>query len=147
MSKPIQPPHSSEAEQAVLGAILLSQKALDTAVEKLFASDFYAEKHRLIFRAACELNQKSEAVDAVSVAEWFSRNNLLDSVDGGAYVTMLANETPGTANAIGYINIIRRKAMAREMIEQAMDAADDLYGGADPQRPGRQDRREVQRRA
>jgi len=113
-----------EAEQSLLGALMLSEHAWDKVADRLSEGDFYRETHRLMFRAIGELQQAHQPSDAVTVADWFARNNLLDRVEGGAYVTMLANETPGTANILGYAEIVREKSILRQLIEIGTEVSD-----------------------
>jgi replicative DNA helicase len=119
------PPHSNEAEQSLLGALMLSANTWDKVADQIDESDFYRENHRLIFRAITELCQQGQPCDAVTVAEWFARNGKLDRVDGGAYLTMLANETPGPTNILGYANIVRERSILRQLIEIGTGIADD----------------------
>lgn len=124
------PPHSNEAEQSLLGALMLSANSWDKVADKIDESDFYRENHRLIFRAIAELSQQAQPSDAVTVAEWFASHGKLDRVDGGAYVTMLANETPGPANILGYAHIVREKSILRQLIDIGSDIADDALNSA-----------------
>jgi replicative DNA helicase len=119
-----QPPNSLEAEQSLLGALMLSEHAWDKVADRLTEADFYRETHRLIYRAIGDLQAQHQPSDAVTVADWFGRNDLLDRVDGGAYLTMLANDTPGTSNILGYAEIVREKSILRQLIEIGTDVAD-----------------------
>lgn len=119
-----QPPSSMEAEQSLLGALMLSEHAWDKIADRLGEGDFYRETHRLIFRAISELQADHQPSDAVTVADWFARHDLLDRVEGGAYLTMLANETPGTSNVTGYADIVREKSILRQLIEIGTQVAD-----------------------
>ncbi len=125
MSSVKAPPHSNEAEQSLLGALMLSSNAWDKVADQIDEADFYRENHRLIFRAITELSQQGQPCDAVTVAEWFARNGKLERVDGGAYITMLANETPGPANIVGYAHIVRERSILRQLIEIGTSIADD----------------------
>lgn len=124
------PPHSNEAEQSLLGALMLSANAWDKIADQVDESDFYRENHRLIFRAIADLCHKGQPCDAVTVAEWFSSHDKLDRVDGGAYVTMLANETPGPSNILGYAHIVREKSILRQLIDIGTGIADDALQSA-----------------
>ncbi|MGY6587162.1 MAG: replicative DNA helicase [Wenzhouxiangella sp.] len=119
------PPHSNEAEQSLLGALMLSGRAWDQVADQITEDDFYRHNHRLIFRAIAELCQQDQPCDAITVTEWFARHGKLDQVDGGAYVTMLANETPGPANVVGYANIVRERSVLRQLIDIGSRIADD----------------------
>jgi replicative DNA helicase len=122
------PPHSNEAEQSLLGALMLGPDVWDRVADQIDEVDFYRENHRLIFRAISELAQEGQPCDAITVAEWFSRHGKLDKVDSGAYLTMLANETPGPANAVGYAQIVREKSILRQLVQIGSDIADTALG-------------------
>ncbi len=124
------PPHSNEAEESLLGALMLSANAWDKIADQVDENDFYRENHRLIYRAMAELFQQGQPVDAVTVTEWFQRHGKLDRVDSGSYITMLANETPGAANIQGYARIVREKSILRQLIDIGSGIAEDaLVGG------------------
>ena len=125
-----QPPNSMEAEQSLLGALMLAAEAWDKVADKLSERDFYRETHRLIFRAIGELQDDHQPTDAVTVADWFARHNLLERVEGGAYLTMLANETPGWTNITGYAQIVREKSVLRQLIEIGSQVADSALNPA-----------------
>jgi len=119
------PPHSNEAEQSLLGALMLSMEGWDKVADQVDENDFYRSHHRLIFRAIRELSESGQPCDAVTVADWFSSRGTLDKVDGGSYLTMLANETPGPANILGYATIVRERSILRQLIEIGTSIADD----------------------
>ncbi len=119
------PPHSNEAEQSLLGGLMLSTTAWDKVADQVDEADFYRENHRLIFRAISELCHQGQPCDPVTVAEWFSRHGKPDRIDGGAYLTMLANETPGPANILGYARIVREKSILRQLIDIGTEIADN----------------------
>ncbi len=124
------PPHSNEAEQSLLGALMLSATAWDKVADQVDEADFYRQTHRLIFRAISQLCHEGQPCDAVTLAEWVSRHGKLDRVDGGAYLTMLANETPGPANVLGYAAIVRERSILRQLIEVGTEIADDALGSS-----------------
>lgn len=111
------PPHSIEAEQAVLGGLLLSAQAWEQIADLLTESDFYREDHRTIFRAVHDLNEISRPCDAVTVTEWFESHGKAELIDGGAYVTQLAGSTPSAANVVAYAEIVREKSILRQLID------------------------------
>lgn len=111
------PPHSVEAEQAVLGGLLLSPRAWEQVADQLTEEDFYREDHRVIFRAVSELNQLGRPCDAVTVSEWFEAHGNADLVDGGGYITRLASGTPSAANVHAYAGIVREKSILRQLID------------------------------
>ncbi len=111
------PPHSMEAEQSVLGGLLLSASAWDQVADKVTEPDFYREDHRLIFRAIRDLHESSRPCDAVTVSEWFESHGKADQVDGGHYISQLANNTPSAANVGAYADIVREKSILRSLID------------------------------
>ena len=111
------PPHSIEAEQAVLGGLLLSSRAWDMVADVITEADFYREDHRLIFRAIHELSDGGKPCDAVTVTEWFEARGQVDQVDGGAYISQLASSTPSAANVKAYAEIVREKSILRQLID------------------------------
>ena len=120
------PPHSLEAEQAVLGGLLLSPRAWDTVADIITETDFYREDHRLIFRAIAQLSNDSKPCDAVTVTEWFESHGLVDQVDGGGYIIQLASSTPSAANVRAYAEIVREKSILRQLI----DVGSEITSGA-----------------
>ncbi len=109
------PPQSVEAEQAVLGGLMIDPKAL--ARITLDPADFYRRDHQLIFRAIQTLDQDGQPCDAVTVGEWFEGQGLSDQVANGAYLTELSSTTPGAANIVAYARIVREKSLLRELID------------------------------
>ena len=117
VESPKVPPHSMEAEQSVLGGLLLSSSACDQVADTVTEPDFYREDHRLIFRAIRELHESSKPCDAVTVSEWFESHGKSDQVDDGNYISQLANNTPSAANAGAYADIVREKSILRSLID------------------------------
>jgi len=111
------PPHSIEAEQAVLGGLLLSSRAWDQVADIITERDFYREDHRLLFRAVHELNEAGRPCDAVTATEWFESHGLVEQVDGGGYISQLAASTPSAANVKAYAEIVREKSILRQLID------------------------------
>jgi replicative DNA helicase len=111
------PPHSLEAEQSVLGGLMLSASAWDHVADKVSEADFYREDHRLIFKAVHDLHEASRPCDAVTVTEWFESHGKADQVDGGNYISQLANNTPSAANVGAYADIVREKSILRSLID------------------------------
>lgn len=111
------PPMSVEAEQAVLGAIMLDATAFPMARALLDERDFYRRDHQLIFRAIIECNDRDQPFDSVTLGEWFESQGLAEHVAGGAYLIELASQTPSAANAEAYARIVKDKAVLRRLIE------------------------------
>src|SRR3712207_3475519 len=112
---PFAPPHNLEAEQSVLGTVLLSDTALPALIidERVQPEDFYRESHGRIFRAMLDLHTKGEPVDAVTLKEVLKQSGELDAVGGEAAVDFLAGAVPGIANVRHYAKIVRENAMLR----------------------------------
>ncbi len=110
------PPHNEEAEQAVLGAMLLSRDAIARVIEILHSDSFYYEHHGIIFRVIVELFEKGLPVDLVSVTEELRSRNLLDKVGGSVYLASLLDVVPTAANVEYYANIVSEKALLRKLI-------------------------------
>ncbi len=111
------PPNSIEAEQSVLGGLMLSKTAWDMVADKITEADFYREDHRLIFQAISDLHDNSRPCDAVTVSEWFEARGKTDQIDGGNYISQLANNTPSAANVAAYADIVREKSILRSLID------------------------------
>jgi len=111
------PPYSTEAEQNVLGAIMLVPGAMSKVADMLEEGDFYRRDHQLIFRALVELSGKDIPTDSVTVGEWFESNGLGEQVAGGAYLVELASNTASAANIEAYAEIVKDKARLRQLID------------------------------
>jgi replicative DNA helicase len=118
------PPHSLEAEQAVLGSIIQSIDAWDKVAEVLIQEDFYNRSHRVIFTAITRLISKSSAADPITLKAELELHNELDDVGGFSYLVNLARNTPSSSNITAYANIVRERAVVRELIGAANDIAD-----------------------
>ncbi|MBK8163267.1 MAG: replicative DNA helicase [Gammaproteobacteria bacterium] len=110
------PPHSLEAEQSVLGGLMLDNSAWDAVADAVTEGDFYRHDHRLIFRAVSDLCSRSEPVDVVTVSEWLERHKDLDKAGGLAYLAEIANSTPSAANIKAYAGIVRERSVLRQLI-------------------------------
>lgn len=118
------PPHSIEAEQSVLGGLMLNNQAFDRVAELVVAKDFYTRAHKLIFEAMEKLEESAQPLDLVTVSEALEKNNQLESVGGFAYLGEIAKNTPSAANIDAYASIVRERAVVREMIGVANDIAE-----------------------
>ncbi|MDQ5767978.1 replicative DNA helicase [Thiothrix subterranea] len=126
------PPHSIEAEQSVLGGLLLSglandSTAWDTIADKIIESDFYRQDHRLIFRAIADLVEDSKPLDLVTVSEWLKQRNELENAGGFAYLATMAKDTPSAANIRAYADIVREKSVLRQLISVGTGIADSAF--------------------
>jgi replicative DNA helicase len=127
VESPKVPPHSLEAEQSVLGGLMLSATAWDQIADKITETDFYREDHRLIFRAIYDLHNSNRPCDAVTVSEWFESHGKADQVDGGSYISQLANNTPSAANVGAYADIVREKSILRSLIDVGAEITSSAF--------------------
>ena len=126
------PPHSLEAERAVLGAILLERESLPKAVELLQAPDFYKEGHRKIFHAMLGLFERNEPVDLLTVSEELRRRTELEEVGGPAALAGLVEEAATAAHLLSYGGIVREKAVLRELIRISTEIIGQSYEAREP---------------
>ncbi|EGO65688.1 replicative DNA helicase [Acetonema longum] len=117
------PPQNLEAEQSVLGAMLIEREAISRVSEILRPEDFYREAHRLIFQAMLALFNKNDAVDMVTVVESLRKDDKLEPAGGIAYITTLANSVPTAANVTYHARIVEEKALLRQLINTATHVA------------------------
>ncbi|MDW7739225.1 MAG: replicative DNA helicase [Bacillota bacterium] len=113
------PPQSKEAEQSVLGSMIIDKEAIFAAAELLSDQDFYSTAHQKIFAAIISLSEKGEPVDIVTLAEELQSNQCLDEVGGRSYLVNLANIVPTAANVQYHSHIVREKAILRSLIQAA----------------------------
>ncbi|MBV1840284.1 replicative DNA helicase [Photobacterium ganghwense] len=123
-------PHSLEAEQSVLGGLLLDNEKWDVVAEKVVAKDFYSRPHRIIFEGVASLLESGQPLDLITLSEHLERADKLEDVGGFAYLAELAKNTPSAANILAYAEIVRERALIRDMISVANEIAD---AGYDPQ--------------
>jgi replicative DNA helicase len=121
------PPHSVEAEQAVLGGLMLDNSTWDAIADRLRAEDFYGRDHQLIFGAIAELSARSEPADAVTLAEFLVSKGQSDDTGGLAYLAGLARDTPTAANIRAYADIVRERSVLRQLIGVSSDIAASAY--------------------
>ena len=117
------PPHSVEAEQAVIGGLLLDNRAWEQIADRITENDFYRADHRIIFSAIRNLEEKSQPFDAVTLSEWMGTNGQLEDAGGLAYLGRLAKETPTAANIVAYADIVRERSVLRQLIAVGTDIA------------------------
>lgn len=125
------PPHNLEAEQAVLGAMMLDKDAVYTALEILQAEDFYKEAHQIIYTAMQKLETQSEPIDMITLTEELHRQNKMEQVGGVGYVTEIANIVPTAANVRHYADIVFEKSLLRKMIQVSTQIANRCYEEAE----------------
>ena len=125
------PPQNIDAEQAVLGAMLIKKEAIAEVSQLLRPEDFYRDAHKIIYEAMLTLFNRNEPADIVTVTNYLNNESKLDKVGGIAFVTALANVVPTAANVIYHANIVREKADLRHLINTATDIAGMAYEAAD----------------
>jgi replicative DNA helicase len=117
------PPHSVEAEQSLLGGLMLDQRAWDQIADLVTADELYRADHRLIFSAVAALVERNQPPDAVTISEHLQRLGQLEAAGGLAYLARLVEDTPSAANIRAYARIVRDHAMLRKLIEIGGDIA------------------------
>lgn len=122
-----QAPYSLDAEQAVLGGLMLDDTSWDDVAEAILIEDFYRKEHRLIFEAMQKQADDSKPIDLVTLSEALDNANNLDTAGGIDYLGELSNHTPSTANILAYAHIIRERAIQRKLIFVANSISDSSY--------------------
>lgn len=125
------PPYDNDAEEALLGAMLLSRDAATVATEILTASDMYAPKHAAVFDAISRLMNSGEIIDPVTVADALSSQGMLDEIGGAVALLTWQSNTPATTNAGRYADIILRKSLLRSLIAAGAEIAELGYEGGE----------------
>jgi len=121
------PPYSLQAEQSVLGGLMLDNQCWDKVADKVSIEDFYRKDHRLIFESITELARRDEPFDVVTISEVLGQTGELDSVGGLAYLAALANDTPSAANIVSYADIVRQRSVRRQLIHIGNEIADSGF--------------------
>ena len=121
------PPHSIEAEQSVLGGLLLDNSAWEKVADLLTDSDFYRHDHRIIFRHIARLVDIARTADVVTVSESLDKNAELASIGGLAYLASLAQNTPSAANIRRYAEIVRERSVMRALAQVGTEIAESAY--------------------
>lgn len=125
------PPQNMEAEQAVLGAILLDSEALGTVMERIGSEDFYRVSHQHIFEAIVSLSEVNEPVDLITLTARLQDRKQLEEIGGVSYLTQLANAVPTAANVDYYSQIVEEKAMLRRLIRAATQIVSNGYASSE----------------
>ncbi len=124
------PPHSVEAEQSVLGGLLLENHAWDRIADVINQNDFYRHDHKLIYRMITRLIEQGKPADVVTVAELLENHGELSNVGGLSYLVALAQNTPSAANIRRYAEIVRERGIMRKLVEVGTDIAESAYNPA-----------------
>ncbi len=125
------PPHNIEAEQAVLGCMLLDADIIPTVTELIRSEDFYREDHREICEAILDITENAGPVDIITVSDQLQLRGTLDSVGGLDYLASISGAVPTTANAKHYTKIVEEKALLRKLIKASSDIASMSYDATD----------------
>ena len=131
------PPHSIDAEQSVLGGVLLANEAFHSVIDILIAEDFYLESHRQIYTSLCELDHRNEPIDVVTLTHHLKnhliderkpeKGSRLDAIGGVSYLSMLLESVPTAANISVYANIVKEKATIRRLLSTITGIAKECY--------------------
>ncbi len=121
------PPHSIEAEQSVLGGLMLDNEAWLKIADRLSDKDFYRRDHQLIFVAIRQLLEDSHPCDLITLSEWLEQQAKLDLVGGLAYLGTLAKNTPSAANITAYADIVRERSVLRQLVRVGTDIANSAF--------------------
>jgi len=120
-------PQDLDAERSVLGGVLLTNDAFYDVLSEIRAEDFYRDPHKRIFEAMAELSSRGEPIDVITLGDELKKRGDLEVVGGHAYLGLLSDFVPGTANVARYAKIVREKALARRLIAAAHEIARDGY--------------------
>jgi replicative DNA helicase len=123
------PPQQVEAEQSLLGGILIESDGLPAALEVLKGDEFYRDTHRIIFRAFQDLFERNEPIDLITAVDFLAGQNQLDAVGGATYLASLTEMVPSAANVAAYAKIVNEKALLRRLIQAASEIMSWCYGG------------------
>ena len=140
------PPQNIEAEQSVIGAMLIDKNAVSVVTEKLMPEDFYRQAHQVIYSAMLTLHSRNEPIDMVTLIDELKKMNKLDDVGGVSYVTLLANAVPTAANAKYHAQIVEEKSLLRQLVEGGTAIAAMGYDGSEDVRDIMEDLRTEHRR-
>ena len=121
------PPHSIDAEQSILGGLLINNGSWDNIASIVNEDDFYRRDHRLIFKAICDQIEEGKPCDVVTLSERMESHNILDEVGGLAYLGSLVNNTPSATNIRAYSDIVRERSILRQLIKIGNEIADNAF--------------------
>ena len=124
------PPHSVEAEQSVLGSILLDKEAMISVSETLVPEDFYKEAHKVIYESMLKLYNSQSEIDLITLTDELRDQGYSDDIGGIAYITSLSTVVPTTSNIKYYVNIVKEKSISRQLISAANDIINLGYDGS-----------------
>ncbi len=125
------PPHSQEAEQGVLGGIMLDNRAWDRIIDLVSADDFYRPDHRIIFQAIADLAKRNQPFDVLTISEMLKQRDSVEKAGGDAYLFELAQNTPSAANVVAYAEIVRERSVLRQLIATGTDIIENAFNPSD----------------
>ncbi|MEI7616055.1 MAG: DnaB-like helicase N-terminal domain-containing protein, partial [Actinomycetota bacterium] len=132
------PPYNLEAEESLLGSMIISKDAINSVLEIVREDDFYRKSNSDIFKAVRELYSKGEPVDSITLADYLKKMDLLEEIGGKTYIHYLISSIPLASNAIYYAEIVKHNSILRKLIYAATDIAkmgyeipDDLEAAVD----------------
>lgn len=120
-------PHSIEAEQSVLGGLMIKNDTWDGVAERVIGADFYLHRHRILFSAMQRLLESDRPADSVTLTEYLTQTSQLDDAGGYTYILEIQRNTPSAANILAYADIVRERAVVREMVAAANDIVKSGY--------------------
>jgi replicative DNA helicase len=124
------PPQQIEAEQSLLGGVLLDNSGLPSALEILRGDEFYRDTHRIIFRTILDLFERNEPADLITVSDLLTRKDQLEAIGGATYLASLVEAVPSAGNVAVYARIVNEKALLRRLIQAANEVITHCYAGA-----------------
>lgn len=122
------PPQNTEAEQSVLGCLMLDNDAIIKIGDLIIPEDFYDTRHKIIYQSMLELFEKNISIDILTVSNKLEEKKSLDSISGSSYLTQLVNGVPSAANVVYYANIVRKKGTLRRLIQSAGEITNIAFG-------------------
>ena len=123
-------PHSVEAEQSVLGGLMLENNRLDSVLEVVGETDFFREDHRVIFRMMVKLQEAGDPLDVITLSEELQKHDELERVGGLGYLVEMANNTPSAANIVAYAKIVRERSTLRQLIAATSEISKSSFNPA-----------------
>ena len=121
------PPNSMQAEQAVLGSLMMDNQTWDSIADKIIEADFYRRNHQLIFRVIKQLAEKQSPFDIVTLSDVLRNMSELDNIGGIPYLSMLVEDTPTAANIVAYAEIVRDRSVLRQLIHVGTEITDSAF--------------------
>src|SRR3990167_4384635 len=125
------PPHNIEAEQSVLGSLMLDKDAIIKIADLLKAGDFYKDDHNLIYEMMLELYEDREPIDVLSLSNKLEEKGKLDQIGGSSYLASLVNSVPSASNVTHYAKVVQKKATLRRLIATATKIVEMGYKEGD----------------